>query len=108
MLTHGLPSKTARCAAPQEPAILIARTHILGLALIAMIAMGTHYVMDRLLVAERGKAAVLELAGEQRMLTERIKALALQLTLADHDDLGQLEDSLATAIRNKRVGSMTA
>ena len=42
------------------------------------------------------------------MLTERIKALALQLTLADHDDLGQLEDSLATAIRNKRVGSMTA
>ena len=65
MLTHGLPSKTARCAAPQEPAILIARTHILGLALIAMIAMGTHYVMDRLLVAERGKAAVLELAGDE-------------------------------------------
>ena len=105
MLTHGLLSRTARRTAPRDPAILIARAHILGLALIAVIALGTHYVMDRLLVAERGKAAVLDLAGEQHMLTERIKALALQLTLADHhDDLGRLEDSLATAIHNKRAG----
>jgi len=85
--------------------VVAERAHILGLALIATIAIGTHLVMDRLLAEERGKSILLDLVGEQRMLTERIKSLSQQLAVVDYDgDATRLEVYLDTAVNMMRDG----
>ncbi|TVQ00653.1 MAG: diguanylate cyclase [Roseinatronobacter sp.] len=84
------------------------RAHFLGLVLIATIAVGTHLAMDRLLAEERGKAIRLDLLGEQRMLSERIKSLSLQLAVLDHEgEAVRLEAHLSEAIHTMRDGHET-
>ena len=64
--------------------------------------------MDRLLAEERGKAIQLDLLGEQRMLSERIKSLSLQLAVLDHDgDAVRLEEHLSDAINTMWDGHET-
>lgn len=86
----------------------IERAHFWGLILIATIAVGTHLAMDRLLLEERGKAIRLDLLGEQRMLSERIKSLSLQLAVvSDENELVRLEGYLSGAINRMRGGHET-
>lgn len=88
--------------------VFIERAHFLGLVLIATIAVGTHLALDRLIVEERGKAIRLDLLGEQRMLSERIKSLSVQLAvIADDDDALRLERHLSEAINTMREGHET-
>lgn len=88
--------------------MLTEHAHFLGLILIATIAVGTHLVMDRLLSEERGKAIRLDLLGEQRMLSERIKSLSLQLAVIDRTgDVEQAEEHLRNAINKMRIGHET-
>lgn len=76
----------------------LARTYIFALLLIAALAISTHTLVDVLVAAERTATRVVDVAGRQRMLSQRIGLLALELAHADDvDRRARLRQRLAMA-----------
>lgn len=61
----------------------MAQIYIVGLLLIAGLAIATHALIDALVAAETAATRVVDIAGGQRMLSQRIGLLSLELAHAD-------------------------
>ena len=72
-----------------------------ALAIIALMSLGSHFTLGRVLDEHAGSAAVINLAGRQRMLSQRIAGLAAerQLGLPVDVDLGRAVDQFERAHR---------
>lgn len=82
---------------------VLVRTYIIALLVIAVLALVTHLVVDGLVAAERTATRVVDVAGGQRMLSQRIGGLAVQL--AHEDDISirrTLRGKLAIAAAEMR------
>ncbi len=70
---------------PLKPEKRLSRSYIAGLIVIVLIATLTHVIMDRLLLTEQHTADVVNMAGKQRMLSQRIMQLTYRYMLARND-----------------------
>lgn len=74
--------------------------YVSALAFIALIAIGTHVAIDVIIDREADTARVINLAGRQRMLAQRVASLAGQLAFfADRRPDAALEEELHEATR---------
>ena len=64
-----------------------------ALAVIALMSLGSHVTLGRVLTAHEGSASVINVAGRQRMLSQRIAGLVAERELGV-----SVDDDLATAI----------
>ncbi len=53
--------------------------YIIGLILIALLSLASYYIIAHLITAEQASAAIINLGGRQRMLSQRTALLSLQL-----------------------------
>ena len=61
----------------------IRRAYITGLVAVGLLSTGSYFVLDRLISEQGAYATVINVAGRQRMLSQRIAGLAQALVLAD-------------------------
>lgn len=93
----------SRIMDPLGPEKRLANRYIAGLFLILLLAAGSNLVMDRLLLAEEKSAEVIELAGRQQMLSQRIIQLAYRYVLAETPhERNYLHSGLDLAVREMR------
>jgi diguanylate cyclase (GGDEF)-like protein len=74
--------------------------YVLALGLIAILTIASHVTLNRVLVEHEGSAAIVNLSGRQRMLSQRIASLAAQIRLGSttaRDDLLRAADLFKTA-----------
>jgi len=74
--------------------------YALALGLIAILTVASHVTLNRVLAAHEGSAAIVNLSGRQRMLSQRIASLAAQIRLGSptaRDDLLRAADRFETA-----------
>jgi len=74
--------------------------YVLALGLIAILTIASHVTLNRVLVEHEGSAAIVNLSGRQRMLSQRIASLAVQTRLGlptAKDDLLRAADRFETA-----------
>jgi len=83
----------------------LTRLYVLALALIALLALGRHWLLQRQIAEQRDNAEVINQAGRQRMLSQRLAKAALALATAS--DAGERREWLAelreTAARFRTV-----
>ncbi len=60
----------------------IQRGYLIALSLIALLSIGSHLLLDHLLATQRESAPTINLAGRQRMLSQRVSRFALEYTAA--------------------------
>jgi diguanylate cyclase (GGDEF)-like protein len=74
----------------------------LALGLIALLALASHITLDRVLAEHEGSAAIINVSGRQRMLSQRIASMAAQYALGSPTakaDLLQAADRFEAANR---------
>jgi diguanylate cyclase (GGDEF)-like protein len=71
-------------------------SYVIALLVIAGLSVFSHFLLESGLRSDEGTAAIINQAGRQRMLSQRIAALAAELRLGDDSARGQLK----TAITN--------
>lgn len=54
--------------------------YIVGLTLIAILSIGSYHIMENLVAGEQATAAIINISGRQRMLTQKTAMLTMQLT----------------------------
>lgn len=81
----------------------LANRYIAGLLIIVLLIAGAGFLIDRLLRAEHNTAEIVELAGRQQMLSQRITQLAFRYAHADNpQEASSLHSRLSTAAREMR------
>jgi len=83
-------------------------TYAVALSLIAILSLASHLTLDTMLRQSKGSAAVINVAGRQRMLSQRIASLAAQAELGDVSARGDLLiaiDKFANAHQNLLRGN---
>jgi len=83
-------------------------TYVTALTLIALLSLASHITLDTILRQSKGSAAVVNVAGRQRMLSQRIASLAAQAELGDAGARGELLvaiDKFANAHQNLLRGN---
>lgn len=83
-------------------------TYAVALSLIAILSLASHVTLDTMLRQSKGSAAVINVAGRQRMLSQRIASLAAQAELGDasaRSDLLVAIDRFANAHQNLLRGN---
>ena len=77
----------------------VTASYLLALGLIASLSVGTHVLVDSIVGQQEATAKVVNVAGRQRMLSQRIAGTALELSLAaTADERARLGDRLETAL----------
>ncbi len=87
-------------------------SYVLALALIASLSIGTHVLIDSIVSAEQATARIVNVAGRQRMLSQRVAGLALEVSLLPPgvarahalDDLGEALALMERSYRALRRG----
>ena len=67
--------------------------YVAGLALIAALSGAVHVLLDNVIVAQSDSATVINVAGRQRMLSQRIGLLAMALHEGDMSARQPLRDA---------------
>ncbi|MFD1380886.1 type IV pili methyl-accepting chemotaxis transducer N-terminal domain-containing protein [Fodinicurvata halophila] len=81
----------------------LANRYIAGLLIIVLLIAGAGFLIDRLVRAEHNTAEIIELAGRQQMLSQRITQLAFRYALADNrQEAHSLHGRLSVAAREMR------
>jgi len=75
--------------------------YLLGLALIAGFSIGVHLLLDHVISQQHDAATIINVAGRQRMLSQRIGMLAADLKLGDTDARQPLLDAMALMQRSQ-------
>ena len=80
-----------------------------ALALVALMTLASHLTLNRIVRAHQGAASVVNVAGRQRMLSQRISGLVAEreLGLPVENDLRTAIDTFEAAHRNLIVGNAT-
>ncbi len=71
-------------------------SYTVALLMIAGLSIGSHFLLEHGLHGNRGSAAIVNIAGRQRMLSQRIAGLAAQYQLGDASVAGDLRSAIAT------------
>jgi hypothetical protein len=58
-------------------------TYVFALSVRALLSLASHFTLDKILREQKGSAAVINVAGRQRMLSQRIASLVAQSPLGD-------------------------
>ena len=64
--------------------------YLLALSIVALLTLTSHFVLTSVLKTQNGSAAVINMSGRQRMLSQRIASLAAQYTLGNLADRAPL------------------
>ena len=72
--------------------------YVTALSLIALLSLGTHFIADAIIGREQATAKVVNISGRQRMLSQRIAELSLELSRPTDAD-GAIAERLGAAIR---------
>lgn len=73
-------------------------SYVLALTIIATLSIATHVLLDMVIRSQENAASVVNVAGRQRMLSQRIARLALELSVSRHDSAPELERLLESSI----------
>ncbi len=77
----------------------VTATYLLALGLIATLSVGTHVLVDTIVQNQEATAKVVNIAGRQRMLSQRIAGTALELTgTTDAGERARLDQRLKTDV----------
>ncbi|WP_334176326.1 diguanylate cyclase [Pseudoxanthobacter sp.] len=74
--------------------------YVFGLLAIGILTAGVHFLLDRVILEQRDSATIINVAGRQRMLSQRIALMASNLRAGDETARGVLEDSIALMERS--------
>jgi diguanylate cyclase (GGDEF)-like protein len=75
-------------------------TYVLALAVIAGLSIGSHLLADKIVAKQEETARIVNLSGRQRMLSQRIAELSLELgQTAAGDERSEIESRLSQAIK---------
>jgi diguanylate cyclase (GGDEF)-like protein len=77
--------------------------YMVALLLIATLAGGLHLLLDQILTQQQDSATVINVAGRQRMLSQRIALLASQLSPSDQSTLQPMLDAAALMERSENA-----
>ena len=81
----------------------ITRTYIVALGMIALLSLISHFTLERVIAAHEGSAAVINISGRQRMLSQKIafdaSLFVLKGDMGAADDLAAATDQLEAAHR---------
>ncbi len=69
-------------------------SYVAALCIIAFLSIASHFIVERMLAAHAGSAAVVNMSGRQRMLSQRIAGLAAQYRLG----IPEAKSDLAAAV----------
>jgi diguanylate cyclase (GGDEF)-like protein len=75
--------------------------YVLGLTMVACLATVTHFLLNDVIVGQRDSATVINVAGRQRMLSQRIGLLASDLHAGDEGARAALSDAAALMRRSE-------
>ena len=76
----------------------VTMTYLAALAVIALLSLGTHFVADAIIAHEQATAKVVNVSGRQRMLSQRIAELSLELSRAAEPEQGEIAERLNGAM----------
>ncbi|MEI7608564.1 MAG: ATP-binding protein [Rhodospirillaceae bacterium] len=62
------------------PSLRVTASYLLALGLIASLSVGTHYLVDTIVQKQEATAKMVNIAGRQRMLSQRIAGTSLELS----------------------------
>jgi diguanylate cyclase (GGDEF)-like protein len=92
--------------------------YIVALTIIAVLSIASHVILEQVLRSNEGSAAIINVSGRQRMLSQRIASLAAQYRLGDSGVRGDLiaalgrfetqHDRLIEATNARRAGAGTS
>jgi diguanylate cyclase (GGDEF)-like protein len=68
-------------------------TYIFALGLIALLTIASHVTLNRVMAAHEGSAAIVNISGRQRMLSQRIASLAAQIRLGVPEARAELQQA---------------
>jgi diguanylate cyclase (GGDEF)-like protein len=68
--------------------------YVCALALVALLTIASHFILMGVLRAQDGSAAVINISGRQRMLSQRIASLAAQYEMGDGNVEGDLREAV--------------
>jgi diguanylate cyclase (GGDEF)-like protein len=68
--------------------------YLLALGLIALLTLASHLTLNRVLAEHEGSAAIVNVSGRQRMLSQRIASLAAQYQLGSPTAKGDLKQAI--------------
>jgi two-component system cell cycle response regulator len=77
--------------------------YIAGLALIAILSGAVHVLLNNVIVAQGDSATVINVAGRQRMLSQRIGLLAMDLRAGDASARQPLLDAVTLMERSEKA-----
>jgi diguanylate cyclase (GGDEF)-like protein len=77
--------------------------YVAGLTLIALLSGAVHLLLNNVIVAQGDSATVINVAGRQRMLSQRIGLLAMQLHAGDETARGPLLDAVNLMERSEKA-----
>ena len=78
----------------------VTTSYLLALGLIASLSLGTHFLVDTIVQQQEATAKVVNVAGRQRMLSQRIAGTSLELSRAgDAAERTRLGERMEAAIR---------
>ncbi len=77
--------------------------YLVGLTFIALLSGGVHVLLDRAIAQQRDSATVINVAGRQRMLSQRIGLLASDLYHGDASARGPLADAVTVMRRSENA-----
>lgn len=69
--------------------------YVIALGLVAALSIASHFVVKDMLWVSEGSASVINMSGRQRMLSQRIVSLALELDRGDESAREPLKDAIA-------------
>lgn len=73
--------------------------YLVALTIIAMLATGSYFLLHYHINAEKSSAALVNISGRQRMLTQKIAVLGLQLAAFPHEERNKLRTEMVQQIR---------
>lgn len=77
--------------------------YVCGLLLIGFLTAGVHFVLDHVILEQRDAATIINVAGRQRMLSQRIALLTGAVRNGDEDARAPLMDAIALMERSQNA-----
>lgn len=87
--------------ADRHVAIRLTAGYAIALTLIALLSGGVHLLLDNVIAAQRDAATIVNIAGRQRMLSQRIALLGTDLNRGDESARQPLRDAIALMRRSQ-------
>ena len=82
------------------PSLKVTATYLLALGLIAGLSVGTHFLVDTIVQKQEATAKVVNIAGRQRMLSQRIAGTSLELSRSsDATERQRLSERMESAVQ---------